>query len=150
MGGWRRYNYKVEAVKAKEKGGGGSEANPLLGTRCEAQNSQQLKITVLFRRQTQWPKGWEGIRSHPIPSLHTNSAHALRYRTECLHPPDPARISHPVLPPKGHLGWGPNWKEKWERAAVPAHSSAALVCSGVDGGERLLCPSREAGTEGYP
>lgn len=123
---WEAGEGKIIRLKLsrQKKREGGSKATPLLGTRCETQNSQQLKITVLLRKQTQRPRGREGIRSHPTHSLYANSAHTLRHRTECLHPLCPALISHPVLSPQEHLGWGQNWKEKWGRAAVPAPGSA--------------------------
>lgn len=104
---------------------------PLLGTPCETRNSQRLEVAALFRKQTQWPKGWGWADQKPP---RTQPAHKQR-----THPKAQDRAPAPTspspdwpsgglpLPPEGHLGWGQSWKEERERAAVPAPSSAPFA-----------------------
>lgn len=82
-------------------------------------------------------------------SLHTDSAHALRYRTECCtHPAQPESAIRSS--PRRGTQDGAKIGKRSGKGPLCGPIAAPLLCSGVDGGERLLCPSREAGTEGYP
>lgn len=101
---------------SRQKKGGKSKVTPLLGTRCETWNSQQLKIASLCLRKTETQRSKagedvgspstrkrEGSARGPLAS----SAHTLRYRAECLRPLQPACRPLPIMqscPATGHLG----------------------------------------------